>query len=141
MYVLVMFYMLLFSFLFFSSRRRHTRCALVTGVQTCALPIFPRHRSGAASVQLDGLPRGGWKTLRPPAGPSREPFLAPEGRPFPHRPGKVGAGFRGCLMIGRGGAADEDPIAQSEAAVAMDQDDPRTRPAPQIGRASGGGRG
>src|SRR3546814_6343580 len=26
---------------FFSSRRRHTRCALVTGVQTCALPIFP----------------------------------------------------------------------------------------------------
>src|SRR3546814_19967160 len=26
-------------FIFFSSRRRHTRCALVTGVQTCALPI------------------------------------------------------------------------------------------------------
>src|SRR3546814_16178018 len=25
---------------FFSSRRRHTRCALVTGVQTCALPII-----------------------------------------------------------------------------------------------------
>src|SRR3546814_8359225 len=25
---------------FFSSRRRHTRCAFVTGVQTCALPIF-----------------------------------------------------------------------------------------------------
>src|SRR3546814_3640595 len=29
-----------FLFVFFSSRRRHTRCALVTGVQTCALPIF-----------------------------------------------------------------------------------------------------
>src|SRR3546814_10037576 len=29
---------------FFSSRRRHTRCALVTGVQTCALPIS---RAGA----------------------------------------------------------------------------------------------
>src|SRR3546814_7155095 len=27
-------------FFFLSSRRRHTRCALVTGVQTCALPIF-----------------------------------------------------------------------------------------------------
>src|SRR3546814_6065923 len=27
---------------FFSSRRRHTRCALVTGVQTCALPIWGR---------------------------------------------------------------------------------------------------
>src|SRR3546814_4650445 len=26
-------------FFCFSSRRRHTRCALVTGVQTCALPI------------------------------------------------------------------------------------------------------
>src|SRR3546814_14722888 len=26
---------------FVSSRRRHTRCALVTGVQTCALPILP----------------------------------------------------------------------------------------------------
>src|SRR3546814_3396766 len=33
--------MVLFLF-FLSSRRRHTRCALVTGVQTCALPIF-RH--------------------------------------------------------------------------------------------------
>src|SRR3546814_7719869 len=27
-----------------SSRRRHTRCALVTGVQTCALPIWIRLR-------------------------------------------------------------------------------------------------
>src|SRR3546814_20307403 len=33
-----------FLFFFFSSRRRHTRCALVTGVQTCALPIWrPAH--------------------------------------------------------------------------------------------------
>src|SRR3546814_3962572 len=29
---------------FISSRRRHTRCALVTGVQTCALPIWALHR-------------------------------------------------------------------------------------------------
>src|SRR3546814_8703290 len=35
-----MFYIECFS-VFFSSRRRHTRCALVTGVQTCALPIYP----------------------------------------------------------------------------------------------------
>src|SRR3546814_4512000 len=28
-----------YSYFFFSIRRRHTRCALVTGVQTCALPI------------------------------------------------------------------------------------------------------
>src|SRR3546814_14002184 len=31
-----------FVFFFFSSRRRHTRCALVTGVQTCTLPICGR---------------------------------------------------------------------------------------------------
>src|SRR3546814_1895423 len=31
-------------FFFFSSRRRHTRCALVTGVQTCALPISHESR-------------------------------------------------------------------------------------------------
>src|SRR3546814_6950647 len=30
----------LYLIFFFSSRRRHTRCALVTGVQTCALPIY-----------------------------------------------------------------------------------------------------
>src|SRR3546814_9703648 len=29
---------------FLSSRRRHTRCALVTGVQTCALPNSGRPR-------------------------------------------------------------------------------------------------
>src|SRR3546814_8497928 len=33
---------LVYSILFFSSRRRNTRCALVTGVQTCALPIWIR---------------------------------------------------------------------------------------------------
>src|SRR3546814_4599097 len=32
-------------FFFFSSRRRHTRCALVTGVQTCALPILKRRET------------------------------------------------------------------------------------------------
>src|SRR3546814_7380496 len=35
---LSLFLFIVFCF-FFSSRRRHTRCALVTGVQTCALPI------------------------------------------------------------------------------------------------------
>src|SRR3546814_20905249 len=33
---------------FFSSRRRHTRCALVTGVQTCALPISKARMAVAA---------------------------------------------------------------------------------------------
>src|SRR3546814_7269890 len=39
---------------FLSSRRRHTRCALVTGVQTCALPICD---DKGANVGLDGLVR------------------------------------------------------------------------------------
>src|SRR3546814_9412384 len=37
--VLDCFFVFLFFVVLFSSRRRHTRCALVTGVQTCALPI------------------------------------------------------------------------------------------------------
>src|SRR3546814_8969072 len=36
----------LVSWFFFCSRRRHTRCALVTGVQTCALPICYRSLLG-----------------------------------------------------------------------------------------------
>src|SRR3546814_3130584 len=49
-------------FFFFSSRRRHTRCALVTGVQTCALPICPKGRNvvieksfGAPRITKDGV--------------------------------------------------------------------------------------
>src|SRR3546814_7046347 len=48
---------------FFSSRRRHTRCALVTGVQTCALPIsrgtegVPQHaREGRTDARAGGQP-------------------------------------------------------------------------------------
>src|SRR3546814_5129754 len=43
-------------FFFLSSRRRHTRCALVTGVQTCALPIcHPSHM--ASDERLFGYRR------------------------------------------------------------------------------------
>src|SRR3546814_14603197 len=46
-------------FFFFSSRRRHTRCALVTGVQTCALPIcdalFGRRVDDVQRLGLLGL--------------------------------------------------------------------------------------
>src|SRR3546814_12009536 len=42
MYVFLSVLVLCVLFFFFSSRRRHTRCALVTGVQTCALPIYRR---------------------------------------------------------------------------------------------------
>src|SRR3546814_2752036 len=54
----------IFYIFFFSSRRRHTRCALVTGVQTCALPIYrlpPAARSirygCAVGVRLQSVDR------------------------------------------------------------------------------------
>src|SRR3546814_3517605 len=45
----------LYHLFFFSSRRRHTRCALVTGVQTCALPISFAD-SGEPVRLVTGLP-------------------------------------------------------------------------------------
>src|SRR3546814_1935006 len=52
------------SLVFFSSRRRHTRCALVNGVQTCALPISlfvrkPGHRAIDIAAQRTRLDFGG----------------------------------------------------------------------------------
>src|SRR3546814_10312102 len=52
--------MFVFGCFFFSSRRRHTICALVTGVQTCSLPICFRPdilaavRSAFDAAQRDG---------------------------------------------------------------------------------------
>src|SRR3546814_3366599 len=38
----------------FSSKRRHTRCALVTGVQTCALPIWKSYGRAPTFLMLTG---------------------------------------------------------------------------------------
>src|SRR3546814_9901195 len=43
-------YVMFGSVFFFSSRRRHTRCALVTGVQTCALPISESAQAEATAA-------------------------------------------------------------------------------------------
>src|SRR3546814_5161194 len=45
---------------FFSSRRRHTRCALVTGVQTCALPISDDYLALHASAYLGAAGANYW---------------------------------------------------------------------------------
>src|SRR3546814_4535471 len=50
---------------FFSSRRRHTRCALVTGVQTCALPIWVERVHRAASESLLPTPTTIWAGKTP----------------------------------------------------------------------------
>src|SRR3546814_7517469 len=61
-------------FFFFSSRRRHTRCALVTGVQTCALPIST---NGTAPLEF-GMGRN-----RPGDGACLETDMS-GGGPFSH---------------------------------------------------------
>src|SRR3546814_2255871 len=60
---------------FFSSRRRHTRCALVTGVQTCALPISRRRRRRARVARARPCPHA----------PSRRTGTSPAGRATPTR--------------------------------------------------------
>src|SRR3546814_6704624 len=47
------------SIFFFSSRRRHTRCALVTGVQTCALPILGVRLDNGVRLENVYVPAGG----------------------------------------------------------------------------------
>src|SRR3546814_2969631 len=66
---------------FFSSRRRHTSCALVTGVQTCALPISGRRRPS----------RRPWQELRldDPEGRVVQPAMDSVRRP------DAGESFRG----------------------------------------------
>src|SRR3546814_10135026 len=70
-----------FIILLFSSRRRHTRCALVTGVQTCALPI--------------------WGGVGPDGG---EPF--PCGRPVVQLHGPVGRRECAGRVRGNGGVGE-----------------------------------
>src|SRR3546814_11243325 len=71
-----------FCLFFFSSRRRHTRCALVTGVQTCALPIFALagtidrsrkfvHQDANRSQQLPARPGVYQRYFFSPASPRR----------------------------------------------------------------------
>src|SRR3546814_16488246 len=76
--------MCFFFLFFFSSRRRHTRCALVTGVQTCALPISiftlvrvninSHRRQGWGSLDIECLHDQVWLAFRTAAN-SRPPVI------------------------------------------------------------------
>src|SRR3546814_9896995 len=74
---------------FFSSRRRHTRCALVTGVQTCALPISrgevaPGLVGAASAAGSSSLPCEGRGGLgRGAFGHRRKPWTPPPNLPLP----------------------------------------------------------
>src|SRR3546814_9160709 len=77
----------MYSCFFFSSRRRHTRCALVTGVQTCALPIYTpqfhvdRSRRRWRRIH-DPLERMRWRIRRDLAGDMENMrFILEEGEP------------------------------------------------------------
>src|SRR3546814_1471435 len=74
------------SYFCLSSRRRHTRGALVTGVQTCALPIYvglsnlDPNQTNTVTVKLDGLNAANvsGRILTAPAINSHNSFDAPE---------------------------------------------------------------
>src|SRR3546814_6762989 len=79
-------------FFFFSSRRRHTICALVTGVQTCALPICSRrmqpreHAASGTSPCSDGpeCPAALRTRSRPLCSRTKRPVQPAAFRSFPH---------------------------------------------------------
>src|SRR3546814_2992130 len=63
---------------FFSSRRLHTICSLVTGVQTCALPISERRkrqRIGRSPVEREKDLAVGLKERAERIGGARGPFV------------------------------------------------------------------
>src|SRR3546814_3793604 len=75
---------------FFTSRRRHTRCALVTGVQTCALPIYRAEVTGMLDAAFSARSTADWlgrlqgmvpvAPVNDVAGALEDPFVAGEGR-------------------------------------------------------------
>src|SRR3546814_16670937 len=92
MHSLYRLYTLVIFIFFFSSRRRHTRCALVTGVQTCALPITGQsrrpHDRGAADLLLQGHHRAAQEAPPGRAAPPRAgclPLQGPTGSRPLHR--------------------------------------------------------
>src|SRR3546814_10424491 len=69
----------MFCSFFFSSRRRHTRCALVTGVQTCALPISAASGAPPWNCWWPVVPTSRWRTST--TRPVRRSSLRLAGRP------------------------------------------------------------
>src|SRR3546814_12915173 len=120
-------------FFFFSSRRRHTRCALVTGVQTCALPISEL-KVGEALVSLlqaDGAPTPVERTLiRPPS--SRLGPLSPAERAAVIQSSAVAGKYEAA--VNRESAHEMLAERAGEEVVADD-----AAPAQRSGGAAGGG--
>src|SRR3546814_13169955 len=83
-----------YSFLFFfSSRRRHTRCALVTGVQTCALPIYLSQALSSAQRRWHSAQLSSRTVRHSPTSPARRYVLSPA-----FRQAAVRTFSRDCLL-------------------------------------------
>src|SRR3546814_2088671 len=83
-----------FSF-FFSSRRRHTRCALVTGDQTCALPISshrPRERSAPPGLRHTVAMAGRGQAVKTPVTQPPSPYRGLCAELFPDRRSRAPGG-------------------------------------------------
>src|SRR3546814_8404126 len=106
--VINVFVMFLFLF-FFSSRRRHTRCALVTGVQTCALPI------SSSPLQSSALPcRCRWSRS------CSSPLQQDCSTVLPRSPGAFPSSRACCSSPsapGRSGSASSQPKSEEHTSV------------------------
>src|SRR3546814_899254 len=105
-------------FFFFSSRRRHTRCALVTGVQTCALPIFP------CAISVDDAD-GRVRIVVKSSGIASEEGAISEYEYFESSPQDRAAGYVGEVMSDPG---DIEEAYQETEAAALETSDPTYRP-------------
>src|SRR3546814_18424101 len=110
---------------FFSSRRRHTRCALVTGVQTCALPIC---QCRPLLHAYRGDRRGVGHALPPhhPSPPDHGPHAPPlrrhhgGTRRLPTRFGRLGSRGRppgGGIAAAAGGGSRADALNRGRKSV------------------------
>src|SRR3546814_13454240 len=123
---------------FFSSRRRHTICALVTGVQTCALPICHVSRRDRRAGRYGGAVRAAAAPLHPGAA-ARDPgaLAAP-----PRHDGKP----QGRCAVAVGAAAGlplPHPLPPRAGALTRTEADPHPggrRPLLRIGSTSCRGR-
>src|SRR3546814_16516349 len=105
----------------FSSRRRHTRCALVTGVQTCALPIYLRPKPAENPEEGPQV-----HLTAPTCGPNPRK-TAKKGRRFtsPHQPAAQTRGKprrRAAGSLRRGSAQGRAPAGLGRVVIAPDVD-------------------
>src|SRR3546814_7561367 len=89
---------------FFSSRRRHTRCALVTGVQTCALPICCCTPAATPTIRCRcRRPGSSRRSIRSPRARCQRGESNARSTPSPPRPGSREGGYDGVEVMGSEG--------------------------------------